>query len=201
MGNDIRGGILAVCLLGLASSALAGDSVKPLKGIYRGTLHNTCMESPNGFADLPNQVFLGNGNRYADTYTSTAVFLGDGTMTESLHGTTSFLNGAGYLEAESIGTFIDDNCKYAVSMKANKSFTLAGSCTGTLPTGPGAGNNVVVADIDMEGQASEDGSVIIVGSSQPDANTLTLTNILFGNISYFAQRLCAVTGTYVRVKY
>ena len=195
MGNKAR--LLALCLMGVASCAFADGLVKSPKGIYRGTIHTVCMESPIGFADPPNQVFQGDGLRYADTSTSTAIFDGKGTMTESLLGATSFLTGGGFTGALSVGTFVSA-CRYTISMKADKSFTRQGECSGRLPTGPGAGHNAIVTGIDGEGQVSEDSSVIIVSSSQPDANLLTLTDD-FGVTTYSAQRLCVSTGTYLRI--
>jgi hypothetical protein len=195
MWIKIRGGLFAVCCMGVMSHSFADDdSTEPLKGVYRGTAAVNCLESQGGFT--PNLQFQLNGFavRYTDTFVSTAVFHGDGTMTETVRGTT-FFQGDPYIPgAFGAGTFVT-TCRLTLSMNANKSFTTKGSCSGNLPLGPAGGLGVNVDGIEGQGQVSENNSMIIIGNSEPQAQTLTLSN------GYVAQRLCAVTATYVRVKF
>jgi hypothetical protein len=63
-----------------------------------------------------------------------------------------------------------------------------------LPLGPVAGLGSIVTGVVAQGQLSEDGNTIVIGSPEPNANTLTLSS------GYVAQRLCGTTATYIRVK-
>jgi hypothetical protein len=188
-------GLFAVCCMGVMSHSFADDdSTEPLKGVYRGTGTVNCLESQGGFT--PNLQFQVNGfaARYTDTFVSTAVFHGDGTMTETVRGTT-FFQGDPYIPgAFGAGTFVS-TCRITLSMNANKSFTTKGSCSGNLPLGPAAGLSVSVDGVGGQGQVSENNSMIIIGNSEPQAQTLTLGN------GYVARRLCAGTATYVRVEF
>lgn len=197
MWTSIRGGLFAICCMWVMSHSFAGDDRnhnRPLKGMYQGIATINCLESQGGFT--PELLFQLNGfaGKYTDTLMSTATFHGDGTMTESIRGTTYFQGDPYFPGALSAGTFVG-NCAYTLSMNANKSFTLTGSCRSTLPLGPAAGQEAIVDGIIAHGQVSEDDSVIIVGSPEPQAQTITLLPS-----GYVAQRLCGGTATYIRVR-
>jgi hypothetical protein len=191
--------IFATCLLFIASSVLAVDTVRPPKGVYRGIFTNNCTDSPAGFGDPPNQVYLGDGNRNSSMYISVAVFGGDGTITETTGGTTSYVNSPSLLGYASVTRF-EETFRYTLTMNANKTFTRSGSCSGYLPDGTLAGAKYDLPGLGGEGQVSEDGSMIIVGYPQPPANTITITNTA-GDLLWFAHRLCVQNGTYVRTKF
>lgn len=202
MGKSIRGAMLLALFLGLTSQSMAGndedrdrdrDQTRALKGVYRGVAETHCMESQGGFT--PNLLFQLNGfaGKYTDTSISTAVFAGDGTMTESVRGTTYFQQEALVPGNLGAGTFVT-TCRYTVNVKANKSISMKGSCNGTIPLGPAIGQGVIVDGISKQGQLSEDGSVIIFGSAEPNRDTLTLSS------GYVAQRLCGGSATYIRVR-
>ena len=125
---------------------------------------------------------------------STAVFPGDGTMTESVSGASYFQGDPNLFPGNfAAGTFVG-KCDYTIDMNPNRSFKLKGSCKSTLPKGPAAGLGAAVDGIVAHGQLSDDGNTIIVGSPEPNANTLTLSS------GYVAQRLCGTSATYLRVR-
>ena len=194
MSKKIWGGLFAVsCMWVVSHSFAAGVVTAWPKGVYQGTVHVNCLESVDGFSPPPDLRFIGSiGGRYSDAFFSTAVFPGDGTMIENVRGTT-FFEGAIFDGAYGAGTFVT-TCQYTLTAIGVRSFSLKGSCNGELPAGPAAGQSVTVDDIDALLQVSEDDRVIITGASEPDSQTLTLSG------GYVAQRLCAATATYVRVK-
>jgi hypothetical protein len=198
----MRGGIrLALLLLGsfyIASQSFAEDQQRGLngliKGVFRGVGSNNCMESQGGFA--PDLTFVVNGfvGKYQENFVSTAVFPGDGTMTDSVRGASYFQGDANFFPGNfAAGTFVS-TCQYTIDMNPNRSFKLKGGCNGTLPKGPGAGLGSIVDGLVTHGQLSDDGNTIIVGSPEPNANTLTLSS------GYVAQRLCGTSATYLRVR-
>lgn len=198
MRGEIRLALLLLGSLSIASQSLADDQQRGpnglLKGVFRGVGSNNCMESQNGFA--PDLTFQLNGfvGKYQENTLSTAVFPGDGTMTESVSGTTYFQGDPNFFPGNfAAGTFVT-KCQYTFDMNANRSFKLKGSCNGTLPKGPAAGLGSAVDGIVAYGQLSDDGNTIIVGSPEPNANTLTLSS------GYVAQRLCGTSATYLRVR-
>jgi hypothetical protein len=194
----VRGTILlALLLVGIvyiASQPQADQGPnKRIEGKFRGVGINNCLESQGDFT--PNLLFQVNGfaARYQENWISTAVFAGDG-MTENVRGTTYF-QGDPYVPGNfGAGTFVGD-CVYKIEMNPNNSFTLKGSCNGDLPLGPAAGQKSTVEGIVAYGQLSDDGDTIIVGSPEPNHNTLTLRPSL-----YIAQRLCGTSATYVRIR-
>ena len=198
MRGEIRLALLLLGSLSIASQSLADDQQRglngPLKGVFRGVGSNNCMESQNGFApDLTFQLggFVG---KYQENFMSTAVFQGDGTMTESVRGASFFQGDPNFFPGNfAAGTFVG-TCQYTIDMNPNRSFKLKGSCNSTLPKGPGAGLGSVVDGIVAHGQLSDDGNTIIVGSPEPNANTITLSS------GYVAQRLCGTSATYLRVR-
>ena len=197
MSKKIMGKLITVFRIGVMSFAFAaGVSAAPLSGVYRGTIQTNCLESVDGFSPAPDLRFIVNpgsfAGRYSDVFMSTAVFPGDGTMTESVRGST-FFEGDVFDGALGAGTFIT-TCSYTLTAISAKSYSMKGSCTGTIPAGPAAGLGITVSDIDAELQVSEDNRVIIIGASEPDSNTLTLSS------GYVAQRLCAGSATYVRAR-
>lgn len=188
--------IVAVAMLVLSTHALAGGQVEGTKGIFSGSRQALCQESPGGFADPPNQVFLDFGNRYADVFNSTITFSGKGTAIEQSQGMTSFMHGVGNPGQWSVGTFLT-TCTYTVQWQDLGRFTLSGSCEGSLPTGPAAGSKVRVTNINVDGQIAEGGKTIVLGASDADAQTLELIDAS-GNVTYTAARLCGGTGVLVR---
>jgi len=196
MWTSIRGGLLAVCCLGVMSHSLAGDDRdqnRSMKGVFRGNHTGNCMESQGGFT--PNLQFQLNGfaGKYSEIWVSTLVFPGDGTVTETYQGTTYFQGDPYFPDALGAGTFVG-TCRHTINMNANKSFTIKGSCRSTLPQGPAAGQEAVVEGIVVHGQFSEDYNSFILGSLEPNAQTLTLSS------GYVAPRLCGQTGNFIRVK-
>ena len=191
--KKLLSGLFAISCI-MVSQAFAGD-MQALKGTYRGVVHVNCLESVDGFTAPPDLRFVQRpGNfaaRYADVYVSTAVFNGDGTMTESVAGTTIF-GGEAYDGALAAGTFVD-TCHYTLASIGNGTFSLKGNCAGHIPTGPAAGLTITVTDIDAQMQLSDDHRMILLGGPEPDSNTLAL------NTGYTAPRLCAPMGTYMRV--
>ncbi len=197
MWRSIRAGLFAVCCIGVMSHSSAGDDRdqnRPLKGVFRGSVTNTCLESQGGFT--PNLTFQLNGfaGKYTDILVTTAVFPGDGTVTDSSRGTTYFQGDPYFPEALGAGTFVG-TCQYTLNMHPNKSFTLKGSCRSLLPLGPAAGQEAIVDGIVVHGQVSEDNNMFITGSPEPNAQTLTLVPS-----GYVAQRLCGGLGTFIRVR-
>lgn len=192
--KEICAGLIAASCLGFMSSSFANDSpVRQLKGVYRGTANINCLESQGGFTPGLQYQLTGYANRYTDSSMNTLVFHGDGTMTEKVQGTTYFQGDPYMTGGLGAGTFVG-TCEHAVTMKPNKGFTLKGNCSGFLPFGPAAGLDSIVEDVDSQGQISEDGSIIVIGGTEPDANTLKLSN------GYVAQRLCGGSATYVRLR-
>lgn len=198
MRAEIRLTLVLLGSLCIASQSLADDQQRdlnrPLKGVFRGVGNNNCMESQGGFT--PNLTFQLNGfvGKYQENTISTAVFPGDGTMTESVRGASYFQGDPNFFPGNfAAGTFVS-TCQYTINMNPNKSFTWTGSCNGTLPLGPATGLGSIVTGIVAQGQLSEDGNTIVIGSPEPNANTLTLSS------GYVAQRLCGTTATYIRVK-
>ncbi len=170
------------------------EQTRALKGVYRGSINTLCMESVGGFT--PNLLFQLNGGfaaKYSESMISTAVFAGDGTMTESVRGTTYFQGDPYFTGSLGAGTF-ESTCRYDVNVKANKAVVLKGSCKGNALLGPAAGLGSAVDNVVSHGQISEDGSIIILGSPEPVPQVLTLSS------GYIAQRLCSSNSTYLRVK-
>src|SRR3954467_12488932 len=188
----VRG--LLVCGLAATMHSVAAD--QPLKGTYRGTLNTQCMESEHGFTqNLLFDLQGGWGGKYTDTSLSTAVFR-DGKMTETVRGTTYFQGEALNPFSLGAGTF-ESTCNYDVTVKANNSIVLAGSCSGFIPLGPAAGQNVTVEGIIAKGQVSEDSSIIIIGSDEPNAQILKLFIPGQSEPRYTANRLCGSSSTYL----
>jgi hypothetical protein len=192
----VRG--LLVC--GLAATMQSVTADQPLKGTYRGTLNTHCMESMDGFT--PNLLFDlhgGWGGKYTDTSLSTAVFA-DGKMTETLRGTTYFQGDPLNPGSLGAGTF-ESTCNYTVTANPNNSIVLTeGKCSGFIPLGPAAGQNVTVEGIIAKGQVSEDKSIIIIGSEEPNAQILKLFIPGQSEPRYIANRLCGSSSTYIRLK-
>jgi hypothetical protein len=200
MWTGIRAALLVVFCFGVASQAMAGkdddqdrEQTRALKGVYRGSISTNCMESVGGFT--PNLMFQLNGFavQYSETMLSTAVFAGDGTMTETVRGTTYFHQEASIPGNLGAGTF-ESTCRYDVNVKANKAVVLKGSCKGNALLGPAAGLGSAVDNVVSRGQVSEDGSIIIFASPEPVPQVLTLSS------GYVAQRLCSNNSTYIRVR-
>ena len=191
---------LALVLLGslyVASESLADDQQQnlnsSLKGVFRSVGINNCLESQGGFTS--NLLFQVNGfaARYQENTMSTAVFPGDGTMTDNVRGTTYF-QGDPYNPGNfGAGTFIG-TCQYTFNMNPNKSFTLKGSCNGSSPLGPAINTTSTLTGVVHHAQLSDDGNTIIIGNPEPNAQLLALSN------QYSAQRLCGTSATYVRVR-
>ena len=197
MLKHIVGGLL---VLGLAATMQSVSADQPLKGTYRGTLNTHCMESTAKFT--PNLLFdlhEGDwGGKYTDTSLSTAVFA-DGKMTETVRGTTYFQGDPFNPFSLGAGTF-ESTCNYTVAANPNNSIVLTGSCSGFIPLGPATGQNVTVEGIIVKGQVSEDRSIIIIGSEEPNAQILKLFNVGELEPRYKAYRLCSSSSTYIRLK-
>lgn len=198
MSTGIRLALLAVFCLGVASQSMAGDDqdreqTRALKGVYRGSTTDFCMESVGGFT--ANLLFQLNGfaAKYYESMLGTAVFAGDGTMTETVRGTTYFGQEALFPGNLGAGTF-ESTCRYNVNVKANKSVVMKGSCKGNALLGPAAGLGTAVDNVVAHGQVSEDGSILIFASPEPVPQVLTLSS------GYVAQRLCSGNSTYLRVR-
>src|SRR4051812_38481983 len=94
MRHEIRLALLLLGSLYIASQSLAEEPQRgphaPLKGVFRGVGSNNCMESQGDFA--PDLTFQVNGfvGKYQENFISTAIFPGDGTMTESTSGASYF---------------------------------------------------------------------------------------------------------------
>jgi hypothetical protein len=190
-----------VCLLlcsCFAGSALADlDRRKPpnrnalLKGPYRVMTHVACTSSDQGFADPPSLQALGFGEPVIDHDVGTIFFDGRGNASETRRGISVFPQPV-TPGAFPSGTY-EVTCRYTYSVRADKSFTLDGSCAGRLPAGPAAGLTVNISPAGGSGQISESGAVFMISGVEPVQQTLTLSN------GFQTKRLCGASTTGIRL--
>lgn len=198
-----------VCLLllsALIGQALAdsdkGKHTALLKGIYQITHEAACTSSDQGFSDPPSLQALGNGGAVIDHATGTIMFDGRGNATEILHGISIVPQPVAALTPQPVsttpspvGTFAL-TCRYTYSGNTDKSFILSGSCTGTIPAGPFAGQTIDVSPVGGLGQLSESGTMFTISSVDPVQQTVMLTN---GPQSSQTKRLCGASAVGIRV--
>jgi hypothetical protein len=136
--------------------------------------HIACTSSDQGFADPPSLQALGSGESVIDHDVGTIFFDGHGSASETRRGISIFPQPVAPGSFPS-GTY-EVTCRYAYSVRVDKSFTLDGSCTGTLPAGPAAGLTIEISPAGGTGQISESGAVFTVSGVEPVQQTLTLSN-------------------------
>ena len=162
-----------------------------LKGTYRVVTHIACTSSDQGFADPPSLQALGFGEPVIDNDVGTIFFDGHGNASETRRGISVFPKPVTPGEFP-IGTY-EVTCRYTYAVRADKSFTLDGSCTGTLPAGPAAGLTLEISPAGGAGQISESGAVFMLSGVEPVQQTLTLSN------GFQTKRLCGASTTGIRV--
>lgn len=199
-------GRISMCFLVLSLSGLSGlalaDSEENsnrnslLKGRYQVTNHIVCVDSQRGFSDLPSLQAQGSGGTVIDTDSGAIQFDGNGNAIETRRGISIF---PGPVSPGSFpsGTY-EVTCGYTYSVNRDKSFTINGSCTGTLPAGPLAGRTVDIPQIGAFGQISDSGNMFTLHNVEPVQQLLTLSQ---GGVETFRTfRLCGSLGFGVRVR-
>lgn len=173
----------------------SGDRNSLLKGNYQVTNHISCVDSQEGFEDPPTLRARGFGGTVIDTSSGTIVFDGQGNATEVVRGIT-ILPGPVSPDSFPIVTF-ELTCRYSYSVNTEKTFTLNGSCNGTLPAGPAAGLTVDVSR-GASGQISKSGDVYTASSVEPVQQLLTLSQ---NGVEVFRTlRLCGTSSIGIRVR-
>lgn len=167
-----------------------------LKGTYRTTNHISCVDSQEGFESPPSLKALGSGGTVIDTSSGVIVFDGQGNATEVVRGITIFPGPVSFGSFPS-GTF-EVTCRYSYSVNTEKTFTLNGSCNGTLPAGPAAGLTVDIPQVRVSGQISESGQGFTVSGVEPVQQLLTLSQ---NGVEVFRTwRLCGTSGIGIRLR-
>jgi hypothetical protein len=161
-----------------------------LKGRYRFTATATCTESVGGFTPRPGLQQLGGATTDQDTFTGTMTFDGRGGALETIKGMTMFY-GPNFPGNSAVGTF-DGLCSFKHEMTGEVSFSLAGTCSGTLPDGPSAGQTFTTTGIRLDGQVSRDKEVILITGATPAEQKIALSG------GYVANRFCTSSATLVR---
>jgi hypothetical protein len=173
-----------------------GDRNSLLKGTYQVTNHISCVDSQEGFDDPPTLQARGSGGTVIDTDSGAILFDGYGNATDVRRGITIF---PGPVSPGSFpsGTY-EVTCRYTYSVNTDKSFTLNGSCNGTLPAGPAAGLTVDIPQAGASGQISESGDVYTASSVEPVQQLLTLSQ---NGVEVFRTwRLCGTSSIGIRVR-
>ena len=190
-----RAAVCVLLLAGVAGQALAdanaGKRNALLKGFYRVTTEVACTTSDQGFGDPPGLQALGTGGPVIDHDTGTIFFDGQGNAIETRHGIS--ISPQPVAAGSSPASTYQVTCRYTYSVNVDKSFTLSGSCTGTVTTGPAAGLTVDVSPAGGAGQLSESRTMFTVSGVEAVQQTLTLSN------GFHTKRLCGASTTGVRV--
>lgn len=190
--------LLVLYVLSVFSGSLAvaqdARSNDVLQGKFRFTATGACTESIGGFVPRPYLQPLGSTVVLQESYAGTIEFDGNGNATESLKGMTMF-DGPFFPNNSAVGTFIG-NCQFTYSMIDEQSFTMTGSCSGSLPDGPvGDPVNVqtyVLTGAGGVGQISRDGDMILISSVEPVLQHIELSG------GYVADRFCINNATLIR---
>jgi hypothetical protein len=192
---------LVLSVSGLSSLALAdseGDANRSslLKGRYQVTNHIVCVDSQDGFDDPPSLRARGSGGTVIDTDSGTIQFDGNGNAIEIRRGISIF---PGPVSPGSFpsGTY-EVTCGYTYSVNRDRSFTLNGGCTGTLPAGPVAGLTVDTPQVGGVGQISDSGDMFTLHNVEPVQQLLTLSQD--GVETFRTLRLCGSSGVGIRLR-
>jgi len=187
---------VAVTLLGGGVAEAVKNLDKVLKGQYRSNFFLSCAQNDlDGFgADFK--------------YLNTTPPHGGKFRTFATRGTRTYNgDGTGSAAIVSLIVFDDDapgdvaviqsslNCNLTYSVNADLSFTEIVSCSGTINTGPDAGDQFTVTGIVLNGQISPKGDVL--GFSDTGTNVETFTNTTQG-ITFV--RICGRSGSAIKVK-
>jgi hypothetical protein len=185
-------------LTGLASADSEEDTNRNalLTGKYQVTNHIVCVDSQDGFDAPPTLQARGFGGTVIDTDSGAIVFDGNGNATETRRGISIF---PGPVSPGSFpsGTY-EITCRYTYSISPDRSFTVNGSCTGTLPAGPLAGLTVDIPQVEGFGQISDRGNTFTLGNVEPVQQLLVLSQS--GVETFRTLRLCGSSGIGIRVR-
>ncbi len=179
--------------LAVAQDARSHDA---LRGKFRFTAAGACTESIGGFVGRPYLQPLGAVTVFQESYAGTIEFDGRGKATSSYKGLTMF-DGPFFPNNSAVGTFIG-GCQFTYSMTDELSFTMTGSCRGSLPDGPvGDPVNVQTYVLTGEGvggvgQISRDDDMVLISAVDPLLQHIELSG------GYIADRFCISNMTLIR---
>jgi hypothetical protein len=180
--------VLIISALG-AAHAIA-DNGSPFSGQYRVVGNGACTESTIGFTDRPALQPLGAVVSYQEAFTGTIMFDSVGNALQRIRGMTMF-DGPFFPNNSAVGGF-DGTCNFTYSLAGDQSFTLTGTCSGTLTDGPAAGQTYSNTGVFLEGQISRDSDQISLANAVPLEQGIVLSG------GYSARRYCISSSTLMR---
>jgi hypothetical protein len=181
---------VALVISVLFATQANADNGSVLIGQYRVVGNGACTESTNGFTERPALQPLGNVVVYQEAFTGTINFDSNGRASQRIRGMTMF-DGPFFPGNSAVGGFVGD-CNFTYSMTGDESFTLAGTCTGTLTDGPAAREQYTNTGVILEGQISRDGNQVTLANAVPLEQGIVLSG------GYSARRYCISSSNLMR---
>jgi hypothetical protein len=212
VGNTIKGGLrgggMAVIFNTITRSLTVGASLMVtgvaiadvdsaarnafLKGTYRHSTTDTCVESNAGFTPRPALQANGFGIMGQDYSIGHIEYDGNGHATERSRGI--FLFPGPFGPGSFMVVTFEANCSYTYAVNPDFSFSQEGSCTGNLVDGPTAGETFAVSGLRIVGQIGVGGLLLLTNQIEP-------VEIALENSGGFrTRRLCGAAGIAVRTR-
>jgi hypothetical protein len=182
-----------VCLMAFSAPGYAKNLSNQLRGNFKSTSFASCLAAVGATSPFTAQLTVpGNIGAFTETFSlqSSITFNGDGTGTESGVSVQVRSGSIGVNEYE--GTFT-----YTINPDLSVTFTSSG-ITGTTTAGPGSGDEFTNEGILETGQISADGNSLVVSTTEPALETVTITSPATGQ-TQTQFRYCNRSSSLVRV--
>jgi hypothetical protein len=187
---------LGIALLLIGREAIAENEPnlnRLLRGRYATTQVQTCLQNRDGFGE--NFVVLGTFPAASfNIFTRSIVnYNGDGTGTVTDGESINLINDAAPVGSLPVGQS-QFTCNLTYTVNADRSFTEAQSCNGTILSGSAVGQTFSQTGIQFQGQIAQGRRTLLRSDTIPSVETNTLST--FGTF----RRICGRSGTAIKLR-